>query len=131
MKKVVVGFFKCMFMFCALMALASSILEIVHPWEGRQAAKEHAQGYFPLAVGGSSVGYEIKSRNYALMPISVAAPKMLFVSKSENGAFKTKVEISSFWLFGAIIVYGWYLIIKFVQHKMRTKTLPGGGATRT
>lgn len=120
-----------MFMFCALMALASSILEIVQPWEGNQAAKEYAQGYYPLAVGGSSVGNEIKSRNYALIPISVAAPKMLFVSKVENGVFNTNVEASPFWLFGAIIIYGWYLIIKLVQHKMRTKMLPGGGATRT
>ncbi len=131
MKKGVIGFFKFLFMLCALMAFASIILNAAQPWEGDQAAKNHTNGYLSFAIGGSSVGTEIHSRSYALIPISLAAPKMLFVAKSEKGDFTTDTDIFAFWLFGCVIVYGWYLIIKSVKSIIKTKRLPGGGATKT
>jgi len=131
MKQGIIGFFKFLFMLCALMALAGIILNAANPWEGDQAANNHAEGYLSFAIGGSSVGSEIQSRSYALIPISLASPKMLFVTKSGSGEFTAETDFFSFWLFGCVIAYGWYLIIKSAKNIIQTKRLPGGGATKT
>jgi len=131
MKQGIIGFFKFLFMLCALMALASSIFNAVSPWDGDQTTSNHTQGYLSLAIGGSSVGSEIQSRSYALIPVSFSTPKMLFISKTGTGEFTAESDQFSFWLFGIVIVYGWYLIIKLVKHIVLTERLPGGGATKT
>lgn len=131
MKKGIIGFFKFLFMLCSVIALASIIMNAASPWEGEQAASRHTNGYVSLAIGGSSVGSDIQSRSYVLVPVSFSAPKMLFISKTDTGKYTTESDQFAFWLFGIIIVYGWYLIIKSVQHILHTERLPGGDATKT
>jgi hypothetical protein len=131
MKQGIIGFFKFIFMLSAFIAAANSIFNTVSPWEGDSTAKKHTHGYLSLAVGGSSLGSAITSRSYALIPISISAPKMLFVSKSGAGEFSIETDQFAFWLFGSVIIYGWYLIIKLIQKMVRTQRLQGGGATKT
>ena len=131
MLKGLIRILQVMIIFASAMALGSGISNIFLPWEGEETARTYSKGYLHIAVGGSSVGTEIKSRSYALIPISLSMPKMLFISKEESGKFSAEYNQFAFWLFGSLIVYGWYLTIRFVRYFIRTKNLPGGGAIKT
>lgn len=118
-------------MLLALIALANSIRNIVSPWKGENAARAQMQNYLPLAVGGSFVGWEVRSRSYLLFPLSFSPPKMLFVEEMEDGSFTAESDQISFWLFGTFISFGWCLIIVSVGGFMRTDRKLGRRTTNT
>ncbi|MBC3881203.1 hypothetical protein H8K35_00165 [Undibacterium sp. LX40W] len=131
MKRRLISFFKLLLMFLALIALVNSTRNVVSPWKGEDAARAHMQNYLPLAIGGSFVGWEIQSQSYLLIPLSFSNPKMLFVEEMEDGSFTVESDQISFWLFGAFIAYGWYLMIISVSEFVRANRKLGRGATKT
>lgn len=99
----------------ALMIPVTTIHNLANNWEGDDIAHEKSIGYMSIPIGGSSItGPEITtifSRSYALIPVSLSAPKMLYVSSDDNGKLSSSFDVTSFWLFFSVIAYGWYRII--------------------
>jgi hypothetical protein len=105
-------------MCCILAAsvmLFTTISNLNNGWEGDGIADEKSIGYISIPIGGhteiSAEKTTVFSRSYALIPVSLSAPKMLYVESNDNGKFSSSSDVISFWLFFVVIAYGWYRII--------------------
>jgi hypothetical protein len=106
---------------CIVSALVSPIALTVNlissPWPGDEIAKSETKGYLGMPIGGSFVGEVRKSKGYLLFPLSMNLPKYFKVEIYE-GKYYVGESYFGFWFFVIAIIYGWFLIIRFMKKKL-------------
>ena len=115
--KSIYAFFKFMVVLTAVISIFIIYSNITTPWEGDREVSKYSVGYLSIPLGGSSEGSKILSRSYALIPLSLSTPQMLFLTKNSDSTFSADKDSFAFWLFGGFITLGWYFIIKSLVNK--------------
>jgi hypothetical protein len=119
--KIILSLIKFICIASALVApIALTINLISSSWPGDEIAKSETKGYLDIPIGGSFVGDVRKSKGYLLFPLSMSLPKYFKVEIYE-GKYYVGESYFGFWFFFITIMYGWFLIIRFMRKKLNRK----------
>jgi hypothetical protein len=92
---------------------ALAVYDSYFPWEPAQEfLAERADHFIPVHVGFAIEGERVQ-HSYALLPKSLALPRLLTVLMDTDRVARASDEALGFWLVLALFVYGWYLSLRF------------------
>jgi len=120
----IVWFQKFVLKSVALMATfgipAFAVYDSYFPWQPAQSElAERADRFIAVHVGFAIEGERVQ-HSYALLPRSLAFPRLLTVETVANRNSRASEEPLGFWLLLAFFVYGWNLLLRFLRVVPRT-----------